>query len=59
MKIQMSTMIKSSIPSIFKRRTITSHPNWTHWTQKRHDMMTSDVGYPDISLGQVHKYWRG
>jgi len=25
----------STIPPIFTKRTINSHFNWTHWTQKR------------------------
>ena len=43
-----------TIPPISVKRKITTHLNWTHWTQKisRHN----DVGKSDRGLGQAHKF---
>jgi hypothetical protein len=40
----------SSIPPISRKRTITYHLNWTHWTKKT---MTCEVGNLDPGLGQL------
>jgi hypothetical protein len=42
-----------SIPSISTKRTITSHLNWTHWTEIK--TTTYDVGNPGPGLGQAQK----
>jgi len=42
----------STIQQISIKQTITSHLNWTHCTQKDHDMWRGNRG-PD--LGQSHK----
>jgi len=39
------------IPQISTKPTITSHLNWTHWTQKQ--TRTYDVGNPGPSLWQA------
>jgi hypothetical protein len=48
----------SSIPPISTKQTITSHLNWTHWTQKK-DHNTYDIGNPGPGLGQAQQMWQG
>jgi hypothetical protein len=45
----------SSIPPMSTKQTITSHLNWTHWTQKR---QWHDVGNPSPDVGQAQKCGR-
>jgi len=43
----------STIPPITTKQTITSHLNWTHWTQEK--TTTYDVVNPVPGLGQAQK----
>jgi len=40
----------SSIPPISTKWTITSHLNWTHWTQKDHDRWCRNSGHAFWSI---------
>ena len=43
----------SSVPPISTKRTIASHLDWTHWTQKK--PTTYDFENPGPGMGQVQK----
>jgi len=44
----------SSIPPISTKRTITSHFNWTHWTQEKQPT-TYHAGNPGACLGHAQQ----